>query len=53
MISWHFCLTFFMVCISTALLPKLQSEYTGTYVQFVFIYKSVCKIFIYWHIIKM
>ncbi len=32
-----FCLTFFMVCISTALLVKLQSENAGTYVHFVFI----------------
>ncbi len=35
-----------MVCISTALQLKLQSENAGTYVYLVFIYKSPRKIFI-------
>ncbi len=42
-----------MVCISTALSLKLQSENAGVYVHFVFIYKSPCKIFIYWPICKI
>ncbi len=32
---------------------KLQSENAGTYVHFVFIYSSSCKIVIYWPIFKM
>ncbi len=48
-----FVLTFFMVCISTALSLKLQSENAGTYVRFVIIYKSACKLFIYWVIFKI
>ncbi len=39
--------------ISTALSLKLQSENAETYVHFVFIYKSPCKIFIYWLIFKV
>ncbi len=50
MILWPFCLTFFMVCISTVLSLKLQSENAGTYVHFVFIYKSAFEIFTYWPI---
>ncbi len=43
-----------MVCICTALSLKLQSENAGTYVHFVFIYKSpCCKIFIYCLIFKI
>ncbi len=43
-----------MVCIYTALslnILKLQSENAGTYIHFEFIYKSTCKIFIYWPIL--
>ncbi len=36
-----------MVCISKAASLKLQSENAVTYVHFVFIYKSPCKIFIF------
>ncbi len=47
------CLTFFIVYISTALSLKLQRENAGTYMFiFVFIYKSPCKMFIYWLILK-
>ncbi len=60
MILWAFlwyvgleCLTLFMVCISTALSLKLQSENAGTYAHFEFIYKSICKGFIYWSIFKI
>ncbi len=42
-----------LVCISTALSVKLQSENAGTYVHFVLIYRSPCKIFIYWPIFKI
>ncbi len=49
----HECVTVFMVCIATALSLKLQSENAGTYVHFVFIYKSPCKIFHYWPIFKI
>ncbi len=42
-----------MFCISTALSVKLQSENAETYAHFVFIYKSPCKIFIYWPIFKV
>ncbi len=42
-----------MVCISTALSLKLQSENAGSYVHFVFIYKSPYKIIIYWSIFKI
>ncbi len=37
----------FIVCISTALSLKLQSENAGRYIYFAFIYKNPCKIFIY------
>ncbi len=35
-----------MICISTALPLKLQSENTETYVHFVFIYKRPCRIYL-------
>ncbi len=48
-----FCLTYFIVCVSTTLSLKLQSKNAGTYIFIVFIYKSPCKILIYWLIFKL